>query len=288
MSRLRRLCTLCLLAALVSAGHAAAQQASTKPLVPRQARYGQVSGLRMYYRLYGHGRPLLLLHGGGMTMEESFAGQLAYFATSRLIVGPEQMGHGRTRDIEGPLDYVAMAEQTAELLGQLRITGADVLGWSDGGIVGLLLAVRHPDLVRRLAVTGANTRPVREALTPQALAELEVWKPQEGPEGQARYARLFADSASHHPVFIGKLKDMWFHQPTEHELGAAQLAKITAPTLVIAGDRDAIRVEHTLELYHAIPKAQLLIVPGTGHDTVVKRAAWLNPILQTFFDEPRP
>jgi pimeloyl-ACP methyl ester carboxylesterase len=288
MSGLRRPCSLCLLAALLSAGYAAAQQAATKPLVPRQASYAQVCGLRMYYRLYGHGRPLLLLHGGGMTTEESFAGQPAYFASSRMIVAPEQMGHGRTRDIDGPLDYVAMAEQTAELLGQLHISGADVLGWSDGGIVGLLLAVRHPDLVGRLAVSGASTRPVRDALTSQALAELEAWKPQENREGQARYARLFADSARHHPVFIGKLKDMWFHQPTERELGTAALAKITAPTLVIAGDQDAIRLEHTLDLYHAIPKAQLLIVPGTGHDTVVKRAAWLNPILQTFFDEPRP
>ena len=79
---------------------------------------------------------------------------------------------------------------------------------------------------------------------------------------------------------------MWFCQPTDQELGAAQLAKIAAPTLVIAGDHDVIRLEHTLTIYHAIPKAQLLIVPGTGHNTVVKRAAWLNPILRAFFDEP--
>ncbi len=179
-----------------------------------------------------------------------------------------------------------MAEQTSELLRQLHITGADVLGWSDGGIVGLLLAIRHPEFVRRLAVTGASVLPVQDAVTPEVLAELEAWKPEEDPDGRARYARVFADSASHYPVFSGKLKEMWFRQPTDQELGAAQLAKIAAPTLVIAGDHDVIRLEHTLTIYHAIPKAQLLIVPGTGHNTVVKRAAWLNPILRAFFDEP--
>jgi pimeloyl-ACP methyl ester carboxylesterase len=238
----------------------------------------------MYYQLYGRGRPLLILHGGGVTIEGSFAGQLGYFARSHLIVAPEQQGHGRTRDVEAPLDYVEMAEQTSELLRQLHITGADVLGWSDGGILGLLLAIRHPELVRRLAVTGASILPVQEAVTPEVLAELEAWKPEEDREGQAGYARAFVDSASHYPVFVGKLKEMWSRQPTAQELGVAALAKIAAPTLVIAGDHDVIRLEHTLQIYHAIPKAQLLIVPGTGHDTLLKRPAWLNPILRAFFD----
>jgi pimeloyl-ACP methyl ester carboxylesterase len=240
----------------------------------------------MYYQVHGRGRPLLMLHGGGVTIEESFAGQLGYFARSRLIIAPEQMGHGRTHDVEGPLDYVQMAEQTSELLRQLHITDADVLGLSDGGILGLLLAIRHPGLVRRLAVAGASILPVKEAVTPEVLAELESWKPEEDRENRARYARVFADSASHYPVFADKLKEMWFRQPTAEELGAAELAKIAAPTLVIAGDNDAIRLEHTLQIYRAIPKAQLLIVPGTGHNTLVERAAWLNPILHTFFDEP--
>lgn len=286
MLHLHRLGGLYVLASLAITGYPAAQQAPPKPLAPRRASYAQVGAVRMYYQLYGHGRPLLILHGGGTTIEESFAGQLGYFARSRLIVAPEQKGHGRTHDVEGPLDYVEMAEQTSELLRQLHITGADVLGWSDGGILGLLLATRHPELVRRLAVTGASILPVQDAVTPEVLAELEAWKPEEDRDGRARYARVFADSASHYPLFVGKLKEMWFHQPTDHELGATELAKITALTLVIAGDHDVIRLEHTLQIYHAIPKAQLLIVPGTGHNTVVKRAAWLNPILRAFFDEP--
>ena len=285
MLRLHRLGGLYILASLVIIGNAAAQQAPADPLVPRQTGYAQVRTVRMYYQLYGRGRPLLLLHGGGATIEESFAGQLGYFAPSHLIVAPEQQGHGRTHDVEGPLDYVEMAEQTAELLRQLRIDGADVLGWSDGGIVGLLLAIRHPELVRRLAVTGASNLPLQEAVTPETLAEIEAWKPEEDREGRARYVRVFADSASHYLVFIGKLKEMWLRQPTAQELGAAELAKIAAPTLIIAGDHDVIRLEHTLQIYHAIPKAQLLIVPGTGHDTLVKRPAWLNPILRAFFDE---
>jgi len=282
--RMQRAWFLPLALSLPVAAHA--QRPDSVPRAPREARYAQVGDVRMYYRLYGRGRPLLLLHGGGGTIDESFRRQISYFARDHLLVAPEQQGHGHTRDADGPLDYGAMAETTAQLLGQLHIRNADVLGWSDGGIVGLLLAARHPDLVRRLVITGASTRPLAGAVDPAVVAEVESWKPEADSAGRARYARLFADSVSHYPVFVAKLKELWLNQPTDAQLGPAELAKIEAPTLVIGGDHDVIRLEHTVELFHAVKRAELLIVPGSGHNTLGEHSEWINPIIRAFFARP--
>ena len=260
------------------------QRADTVLPRPRETQYAHVGRLRMYYQLYGQGRPLLLLHGGSSTIEESFPKQVAYFSAHRLIIAPEQQGHGRTRDIEGPLDYVVMAENTAQLLSQLRVTNIDILGWSDGGIVGLLIAARHPERVRRLVVTGASTLPVAESFGSAAAAEVESWKPEGDSQGLARYTRLFADPASHYPLFVAKLKELWLRHPTSAELGVGVLAHITAPTLVIDGDHGSVRLEHTIALYRGLPKAHLLIVPGAGHNTLGERPDWLNPVIRAFLE----
>ena len=119
----------------------------------------EVNGHRMYYETSGSGRTLLLLHGGGNTIHGSFARQLSVFEKTHTIIAPEQIGHGHTPDAAGPLTYARMAGDTAALLTQLGMKDIDVVGWSDGGIVALILAVQHPELVRRVAVSGANFAP---------------------------------------------------------------------------------------------------------------------------------
>ena len=251
---------------------------------PRESHFAHVGRLSMYYQIYGAGAPMLLLHGGGGTIEKSFPKQLAYFAAHRLLIAPEQQGHGRTRDIDAPFDYVAMADNTAQLLQQLRIKNVDVLGWSDGGIIGLLLAARHPELVRRLVVTGASTLPLAEAFGPSVAAEVEATRPDTDSQGIANYSRLFADSVSHYPIFAAKLKDLWLHHPTVTELGPAVLARVMVPTFVIDGDHGSARLEHTISLYRSLPKAELMIVPGTGHNTLGQHPEWLNPIILAFLN----
>jgi pimeloyl-ACP methyl ester carboxylesterase len=258
---------------------------AAQALHPRHAGYVHVGSLRMYYQLYGKGRPLVLLHGGGGTIEESFADQIPYFARSRLVVAPEQVGHGRTQDSSGPLSYTTMAVHTAALLDSLHIAAADVLGWSDGGDVGLILAARYPRLVHRLAVTGANITPAADSDTPEVLAELQGWNPQNDKDGQERYARLFADSASHFVVFAEKLKQLWLTHPTDDELSTGILRQIQTPTLVMAGDRDIIRLEHTVSIFRSLPRARLLIVPDSPHKTLGTHPRWLNPLLAAFFEE---
>jgi pimeloyl-ACP methyl ester carboxylesterase len=275
-------------ASLLLAGPAAARQIDSSPLPPREARFVQLRHVRMYYEVYGRGRPLVLLHGGASTIQASFGRQLAEFSREHMVVAPEQRGHGHTGDVPGPYRYADMAGDTAELLDRLGIRDADVMGWSDGGIVALMLAVRRPELVRRLVVSGANAVPGARALTPDTRTMLQGYRAQDDTTRQREWVRLSGDSAGGWTVAIEKLKTLWLLHPTPDELTLGDLARIRAPTLVVAGDHDAVRLDHTLEIYRAIPGAALYILPNTEHATFRDRAAWINPVVREFLDAPAP
>lgn len=219
---------------------------------------------RIDYAVRGSGPTLVFLHGGGDSGEHSFARQLDVFSEHHHIVAPDQVGQGRTPDVPGPLSYTGMMEDTAELLRVLNLKSVDVVGFSDGGILALMLAVRHPELVRRLVISGVNIAP--EGLRPEDLEELratQIPKPKTIDE---------------------KLAHLWFTSPTEAELNLGLLAKLSQPVLLISGDRDAITLEHTLEIFHALPNAQLCVLPGTDHATFSGRSYWLNPIIDEFLN----
>jgi pimeloyl-ACP methyl ester carboxylesterase len=231
---------------------------------PTQWNKANIHGHRIYYALRGTGPTLVFLHGGGDSGEHSFARQLDVFSEHHHIVAPDQVGQGRTPDIPGALSYTAMMEDTAQLLKVLKLRNVDVVGFSDGGILGLMLAVRHPELVRRLVISGVNIAP--EGLRPEDLEELratQIPKPKTIDE---------------------KLAHLWFTSPTEAELNLGLLANISQPVLLISGDRDAITLEHTLTIFHALPAAELCVLPGTDHATFSGRSEWLNPIIDAFLN----
>jgi pimeloyl-ACP methyl ester carboxylesterase len=242
----------------IDAAHAVAQ--------PTRWHWAAIHGHRMYYAIRGDGPTLLLLHGGGDSGEHSFERQIDVFSLHHRIIAPDQVGQGHTPDVTGPLSYTSMAQDTATLLKSLKLSRVDVVGFSDGGILALMLAVRHPELVRRLVISGVNIAP--EGLTPQELAGLR-------------------DAQITKPTTIGeKLAKLWLTSPTEAELNLAMLAKIDRPVLVISGDRDAITLEHTLLIFQALPQAELCVLPGTDHATFSGRPEWLNPIISAFLDRP--
>jgi pimeloyl-ACP methyl ester carboxylesterase len=226
-----------------------------------------IHGHKIYYAVRGSGPTLVFLHGGGDSGEHSFVRQLDVFSEHHHIVAPDQVGQGRTPEVPGPLSYTAMMEDTAELLSLLKLQHADIVGFSDGGILALMLAVRHPELVGRLVISGVNIAP--EGLQPENLEQLRatvIPKPKTIDE---------------------KLAHLWLTSPTEEELNLGLLAKITQPVLMISGDRDAITLEHTLEIFHALPDAELCVLPGTDHATFSGRSEWLNPIIGAFLDRVR-
>jgi pimeloyl-ACP methyl ester carboxylesterase len=244
----------------IDAAHAVAQ--------PTRWHWAEIHGHRMYYAERGSGPTLLLLHGGGDSGEHSFERQIDVFSPHHRIIAPDQVGQGHTPDVRGPLSYTSMAQDTATLLKSLKLSRVDVVGFSDGGILALMLAVRHPELVRRLVISGVNIAP--EGLTPEELAGLR-------------------DAQITKPTTIGeKLAKLWLTSPTDSELNLAMLSKIDRPVLVISGDRDAITLEHTLLIFHALPQAELCVLPGTDHATFSGRPEWLNPIISAFLDRPEP
>jgi pimeloyl-ACP methyl ester carboxylesterase len=224
----------------------------------------KIHGHRLVYAVHGSGPTIVLLHGGGDSGEHSFEQQIDFFAEHHRIVAPDQVGQGRTPAVSGPLSYTLMMQDTAELLNHLKLRHVDIVGFSDGGIIGLMLAIRYPELVRRLIVSGVNVAP--EGLNPDDLAELRAVQNPKPKTIDEKLARL------------------WLTSPTALELNLGLLSKITQPVLLISGDRDAITLEHTLKIFRGLPNAQLCVLPGTDHATFSGRSEWLNPMIGTFLD----
>jgi pimeloyl-ACP methyl ester carboxylesterase len=224
--------------------------------------------------------------------DSSFARQRVEFAASHAVIGIDQRGHGRSRDDGRPFSYQEMAEDTAAVIRQLGLGPVDVVGHCDGGNVGLKLARSHPELVRRLVVSGANLRPAlaadelqrRLAWSPQQLAAfLPRFEKQLPPSFRPDCDAVTPEGAAHWPVFLAKSYRLWL---TPVVLDAADLKAIQAPVLVVAGDRDFASLESTAELYRGLAKAQLFIVPGAGHGTFSGRPALVNLTIQQFLDSP--
>ena len=244
--------------------------------------YATIGGLRMYYEVHGEGQPLVLLHGGLMTIDLSFGAVLPELAASRQVIATELQGHGRTADIDRDLELGALAGDVAALLDHLGIERADVLGFSLGGGVALQLALDHPGRVNRLILASVSTAPdgMHEEITDPARHATSTRMPTAADfqQMQDAYARLAPDPG-HFGAFaakasqaVGSLKG-W----TATELGG-----ITAPTLLVFGDHDFIRLEHAVEMHGLIPGAQLAVLPGATHMAVMRRADLIVPLVRDF------
>jgi len=234
--------------------------------------YAAVNRLNMYYEVHGEGPPLLLLHGGTGSLPTKW---IPHFSGQFRVIAMEQMGHGRTADvIDRPFHFHDMAEDTVELMRHLGIESAVIVGYSDGGIIGIDMAIHHPERVTKLAVTGANSRP--DGYTAENLEWARTFKPADLPVSEA-YARLSPDGPDHWPIVLERLQRMW---PVEPNFTREEMQGIKAPTLIIIGDGDIVTPEHAVEMFRAISGAQLCVVPHAGHGVMPKETilAFLNEI----------
>jgi pimeloyl-ACP methyl ester carboxylesterase len=249
-----------------------------------EAGYVDIGGMRVWHEVSGVGEPLVLLHGG-FAAASSFAAQTPAFAAAGFRVHvPERRGHGHTPDVDGPFSYAAMADDTVAYLEQVVGGPAQLVGWSDGAVIALLVALRRPDLVRRQVLIGqyydfsgrVPGSPLDAFLaTPEAIGFL-----------RQGYDPISPDGPEHFEVVHAKLMAMFEREP---QLDLAELAAVSAPTLVVQGDRDEVTVEHSLSVVGALPDARLAVLPGT-HALPIESPDVLNRLLISFLrgDTPQP
>jgi len=231
----------------------------------------------MHYLEYGTGEPVFLLHGG-LVDAESWEAQIPALSERYRVVIPERRGHGRTPDVPGPYSIEAMTGDTVRAIEALADGPVHVVGWSDGAYVAAYLALTRPDLVRRLVLMGQAYAHEGETADIEMLAELREWF-------RPAYAERSPDGPDHFDEVFDKVVAMW-RDPVQ--LPIERLATITAPTLVMQGDDDGVRLEYSVALARALPEAQLAVVPGTGHGAPMQKAELVNRMILDFLAPDQP
>jgi pimeloyl-ACP methyl ester carboxylesterase len=270
---MRRICLVILVL-----GMAGSVSAATPP-----GHYAPVNGLDMYYEIHGSagGTPLLLLHGGMSSIDDSFGKLLPELAKRRRVIAVEQQGHGHTADVDRPFSYEQMADDTAALLVYLKEGKVDCFGWSDGGIVALQLASRHPQSVRKIVASGPSYR--ADGMSPEAVewirnATVESWPA----EIRAIYEKAAPDPKAW-PAYTVKIRALWLGQ----DWPEAELRSIRAPVLLMYGDHDLISTEHGVRMQRLIADSQLAVLPDTGHATLFEQPDWVLTMTFRFLDAPK-
>ena len=253
--------------------------------------YAPINGLNMYYEVHGSGEPVVLLHGGFMTITNNWEGWIRELSRTRKVIAVEMQGHGRTADIPRELDSENHADDVAALLKYLKVSRADLIGYSMGGDVAMQVAVRHPDQVRRVVVISSTFRRdgmTQEGLDAMATLTAEAFK---GSPLEAEYQRLSPtpDRFSH---FVERMVAAF---SKGNDLSADQLRSTTAPMFFIHGDADGIRLQHVAEMFRLKggevhgdlgPRSasRLAILPNATHVTLMERMSLIVPMVNDFLD----
>lgn len=215
----------------------------------KAGKYFDNRGFKMYYEIYGKGQPLLIIHGNGGSIQD-FTNQIPFFEKNYKVIVADSRAQGKSIDNGDSLSYEMMTDDLNALLDHLHLDSCYVIGWSDGGINGLLLAIRHPDKVKKLAITGANLVPDSSAVEPEIYLS----------------AKSLSDSINRLPLSpevktYRKLFNLLAHEPN---ISTTQLQTIKCPVLAIGGDQDVIRPRHTMLIAESIPRSYLWILPNSG------------------------
>lgn len=236
---------------------------------PIAGKYSAVRGVKLYYEEYGDGKPLVLLHGNGGSIA-SMSPLISCFSKQYHVIAIDSRAHGKSVDTNDSLSFEMMADDVAALLTNIKIDSACFIGWSDGGIITIEMAMRHPEKVIKFVATGANLWPDSTALIPS------LWKDE----------KQYYDSVAVLPKHSIEEKNAWkifLLDWLYPQITLEQLEKINKPALIICGDHDLIRLEHTVQIYQHIPAAQLWVLPNSSHGTFVDHPAQFCETVDAFF-----
>ncbi|HEY0651468.1 MAG TPA: alpha/beta hydrolase, partial [Chryseosolibacter sp.] len=222
-------------------------------------KYADVNGLKMYYEIHGEGFPLVLIHGGGSTLETTFGRIIPTLAKTHKVIAVEMQAHGHTADIDRPLSFEQDADDIAALLKYLGIAKANVFGFSNGANTTLQVAVRHPERVHKIIVASTMYKMTGAVPGFPEMMKQATFEGMPQPYKDA-FLKINPDKAALHRMYERDVARMQnFKDMTD-----AQIRSIASPALIIAGNQDVVTAEHAVEMYRMMQRAQLVIVPG-GH-----------------------
>ena len=233
--------------------------------------YSYVNGLKMYYEIYGQGNPLVLIHGGGSTIQSNFGKVIPLFAKNRQVIAVELQTHGRTSDRNTDLSFEQDADDIATLLKNLNIDKADFFGFSNGGTTALQISIRHPEIVDKIVLGSALAK--RDGVPERFWNFMKHAKLDNMPEQlKTAYKQVAQDTDGLQKMHDRDVKRMVNFKDIPNE----QIKSIKAPTLIIIGDKDVITPEHALALHRQIANSELAIIPG-GHGEYIGEITTLKP-----------
>jgi pimeloyl-ACP methyl ester carboxylesterase len=251
--------------------------------------YSDVNGLMMYYEVYGMGKPLVLIHGGGSTIETCFGRIIPQLAKNRQVIAMELQAHGRTNDRNADLSFEQDADDVATLLNNLEIAKADFFGFSNGGTTAMQIAIRHPERVRKIILGSALSK---RSGVPQEFWDFINQAHLDNMPAKLKeaYQEVAPDASGLQIMHDRDVKRMLHFKDIPDE----KIKLINAPTLIIIGDKDVITPEHAIEMHRQMAGSQLAIIPGLhgeymGEITTLKKnyreTMFVTPMIENFLDD---
>lgn len=259
-----------------------------QPALAGQTGRAPVNGIELYYETYGKGSPLLLLHGGFHDVN-AWRGQIPELSKYFRVIAVDTRGHGASTDADQPLSYQLLTDDIIGLMNYLRINQADVVGWSDGAVIAILMSVYHPSRINRAVLIGATVQ-FKDSLKP-----FYQWF-----MSSQLFFKLYADTMlkgdypkrnphpENWPVFRDKVNAMWqleCYLPVKPGEDCLEpLSRITAPTLILVGEDEMIRLEHTEVIHRAIPNSKLMVIDNADHFVAIKKPREVNQAILDFLN----
>lgn len=241
-----------------------------------KGEYASINGLEMYYEIHGAGRSLVLLHGSFM-----WATTYPTLSEGRQVIAVDMQGHGRTADIDRPFTFEQMADDVAALLKHLKIQQTDVFGYSMGGTIGLALAIKHPALVRRLAIYGSVYKNIEESYPPDMFKDFSSINPETFAPEDLKEPYEKQSPAPNWRGLVAKILQM---EKDFKGFSPQQMKSIKAEVFIGAGDHNDVGLEHVVEMHNLITKSQLVIFPNTEHILLLTNPEKMPPQIKEFLD----
>ena len=236
--------------------------------------YAAVNGLKMYYEIHGSGFPLVLIHGGGSTIQTTFGRVIDSFAKNHQVIAVEMQAHGHTADIDRPLSFEQDADDIAELLKQLKITKADIFGFSNGASTTLQIAIRHPELVNKIIV--ASTMSKKSGTYPWFWDMMKKASFEQMPQQyKDAYLAINSDTNALHQMYKRDVERMQSFK----DINDDDIRSIKAPAFIIAGEKDVPSPEHAVEMHRLISNSRLVILPGGHGEYIGEITTSRDPVL---------